>query len=174
MDQDPATYGRYPWATPVLENFVWLGTFTLGAFLCSLSNGWAAAAYLGYSLVCIYLLIPKWVCTRCSYHGRLCHSGQGMIAGLLFSRRDASSFGSYFKYNRFAAPVFLAPLVVGLILCVFRFSWGCLELTAAFGLVALGCTRAVTCRLGCPHCRQKAVCPAFKKFRDRRGILEMH
>jgi hypothetical protein len=44
--------------------------------------------------------------------------------------------------------------------------------TLAFGFLALGCTRAITCGLGCPHCNQRAVCPAFQKSRAKPSIPE--
>jgi len=172
LTQYSASYDEYPWTTPLLENGVWLGVFALGSFIVSLLSGWAAAAYLGYSLICMYLLMPRMVCTHCSYYGRTCHSGQGRIAGLLFSRGDTASFGSRFKYSRFAAPVFLAPLIIGLVFCALHFTWSRLGATLAFGILALGCTRAVTCGLGCPHCNQRALCPAIQRRRNKPSIPE--
>jgi hypothetical protein len=170
MSHATAGYDDYPWATPLLENAVWLGVFALGSLIFSLASGWAAAAYLGYSLACMYLLLPGWVCTHCSYYGRTCHSGQGRISGLMFARGDATGFGLRFRVMRFAAPVFLAPLAAGLVLCAVHFTWWRLAATLAFGLLALGVTRAVTCGLGCPHCNQRAVCPAFQASLSKRGI----
>jgi hypothetical protein len=164
MNQQTIDYESYPWTTPLLENIVWLWVYVLGFIIFLLFNIWAALTYLGYSLVCMYLLIPRFVCTHCSYYGKICHSGQGRLSAFLFSRRDTTLFGSYFKYMRFAAPVFLAPLIAGLILFILHFSWERVALTIAFGMLALWCTRVVTKRLGCPHCNQKSVCPACRNI----------
>jgi hypothetical protein len=165
-------YDDYPWTTPLLENGVWLAVFALGSTIFSVASGWAAAAYLGYSLACMYLFLPWGLCTRCSYYGRTCHSGQGRISGLLFARGDPAEFSSRFKLARFAAPVFLAPLVAGVVLCAVHFTWWRLGSTLAFGVLALGATRAVTCGLGCPHCDQRAVCPAFLRAAGRQANPE--
>jgi hypothetical protein len=164
MNEQITSYDSYPWATPFLENTVWLGVYLLGSIIFSLFDPWAAGAYLGYCFVSMYLLIPRFVCTHCSYYGKTCHSGQGRLAALLFSRRDTALFTLSFKCMRFAAPVFLAPLAAALILSFLHFSWGRVALTLGFGTLALWCTRVVTRRLGCPHCKQKSVCPACRNF----------
>ena len=168
MNDQITDYDKYPWTTPLLENVVWLVVYLLGSVIFLLFNTWAAAAYLGYSLVSMYLFIPRFVCTHCSYYGKTCHSGQGRIAALLFSKRDTERFGEYFKCMRFAAPVFLAPLIAALILFFLHFSWERLALVVGFGTLALWCTRMVTTRLGCPHCKQKSVCPACRNSRDKK------
>jgi len=156
-------YHSYPWTTPFLENLVWFAVFALGGFLFAQFSIWAAAAYVAYSVNCMYVLMPMLVCTHCSYYGRTCHSGQGRIAGFLFSRAEPAPFAQSFKYARLAAPVFLAPLVAGVILSALHFTWARVGLTVGFGALALGATRAITCGLGCPHCGQRSVCPAFQK-----------
>jgi hypothetical protein len=162
MKEQIIDYDSYPWTTPFLENTVWLGVYLLGSVIFLLCNTWAAAAYLGYCLVSMYLLIPRFVCTHCSYYGKTCHSGQGRLAALLFSKRDTELFKSCFKGMRLAAPVFLAPLIAALVLSFLHFSWGRAALAIGFGILALGCARMVTKGLGCPHCRQKSVCPACR------------
>ncbi len=165
MKPDPIYFDNYPWTTPLLENLVWLAVYALGVFILSLLSPWAAGAYLGYSLICMYLVIPRFICTHCTYYGKICHSGQGKLAALLFSRRETDRFGDYFKYMRFAAPVFLAPIVGGVAQLILHFSWERVGLTIAFGTLALGCTRLVTLKLGCQHCSQKSVCPTWQKSR---------
>jgi hypothetical protein len=165
MKPGPIHYDNYPWSTPLLENAVWLAVYALGFVIFSLLSAWAALAYLGYSLVCMYLVIPRFICTHCTYYGKTCHSGQGRLAALLFSKRETKRFGDYFKYMRFAAPVFLAPIVSGLVLLIIHFSWERVGLAIAFGILALGCTRIVTLKLGCPHCNQRSVCQAWQKSR---------
>ena len=165
MNERNEIYNNFPWSTPFLENMVWLGVYLLGSAIFAIISLWVSAAYFVYCLVSMYLLIPRFVCTHCSYYGMTCHSGQGRLAALLFSKRDTELFSSCFKNMRFAAPVFLAPLVTGLILSFLHFSWGCVASTIGFGILALGCTRMVTKRLGCPHCGQKPICPACRNFK---------
>jgi len=170
MHPDTPCRGDYPWTTPLIENAVWLAVLALGSLIFSLAGTWAAAAYLGYSVACMYLFLPWKVCTHCAYHGRTCHSGQGRIAGLLFAKADAAEFSRRFKLMRLAAPVFLAPLVAGLAICAVHFMWWRLAATLGFGILALAVTRAVTCGLGCPRCEQRAVCPAFQGSPPKRGV----
>ena len=164
MNQQAITYDYYPWTTPLLENTIWLGVFVLGSIIFLLFNVWSAMIYLGYSLLCMYVFIPKLVCTSCSYYGKTCHSGQGRLAALLFSKGDTTLFNSHFKYMRLAAPVFLAPIIAGAILFFFDVSWKHVTLTIGFGVLALWCTRMLTKRLGCPHCNQNLGCPGCQKI----------
>jgi len=167
MNQQTEIFENYPWTTPLLENFVWFEVFLLGFVIILLFNIWAAHIYLVYSFVSMYLIIPRYVCTSCSYYGKTCHSGQGRISGLLFSKRDTNLFSSNFKYMRFAGPVFLLPLIIGVILIFFHYSFALALLTFAFGMTALCCTRIVTYKLGCPHCNQKSICPGCNKIRNK-------
>jgi len=162
MNEQIKIYDSYPWTTPFLENIVWLGVYLLGSIIFLMFSKWAAGAYLGYCFVSMYLLIPRLVCTHCAYYGRICHSGQSKLAALLFSKRDTGLFALCFKRMRFAAPVFLAPIIAALFLFFLHFSWGLVALVLGFGVLALWCTHAVTRGLGCPHCKQKSVCPACR------------
>ena len=164
MHQQTITYENYPWTTPLLENTIWIAVFVLGSIIFLLFNAWAAIIYLSYSLLCMYFLIPKFVCTSCSYYGKTCHSGQGRLAALLFSKGDTALFNSNFRYMRMAAPVFLAPIIAGAILFFLDTSWERMALTIGFGVLALWCTRIITKRLGCPHCNQNLGCPGCRKI----------
>ncbi len=155
--------GNYHRAVPLLENAVWGGVYSLGAVIFWRVHPLAAGVYLAYALTCMYLLLPRLVCTSCSHYGCTCHSGQGRIASLLFAPRDQAEFATRFRQMRLAAVVFLAPLLAGIIMLLARFSFGLVVLTLAFGILALGCTRLVTKRLGCPHCQQQHVCPACQR-----------
>ena len=168
MNQQTTIFENYPFTTPLLENFVWFEVYLLGFVIILLFNIWAAHIYLVYSLVSMYLIIPRYVCTSCSYYGKTCHSGQGRISALFFSKRDPNLFSSNFKYMRFAAPVFLFPLIIGVILIFIHYSFALALLTFAFGMTALCCTRIVTYKLGCPHCNQKSICPGCNKIRIKK------
>jgi hypothetical protein len=85
------------------------------------------------------------------------------MASLFFSPRDKAEFAARFKHMRLVAPVFLAPLLAGIGLLLLRFSPGLAASIFAFGVLALGCTRLVTIRLGCPHCQQQHACPAGRQ-----------
>jgi hypothetical protein len=168
MNSVPGFLANYPWTTPLIENTVWGGVYLLGSATFWFIHPWAAGAYLAYSLACMYLLLPRLVCTSCFYYGRRCHSGQGRIASLLFSPRSQAEFASRFRSMRLAAPIFLAPLLAGIVMLFVRFSPRLAACTLAFGILALGCTRLVTKRLGCPRCRQRHVCPAIQRTRCAR------
>jgi len=171
MNHQAVLFERYPPTTPLLENIVWVLVYASGSALFLYTSVWAAEAYAAYCLISMYLLIPRLVCTHCAYFGQVCHSGQGLIAGVLFPKAEGAMFGSYFRFMGIASPVFLAPLIAGLILSVFQFSWEVLVLTAIFGILALWCTRVVTKKLGCPHCKQHSICPACTRTKDSTGSI---
>ena len=163
MSSPSACLPNYHWRVPLLENSVWVAVYLLGSAILWLLHPVAAGAYLAYSLVCMYLVLPRLVCTSCSYYGQTCHSGQGRIASLLFASRPQAGFASRFRYMRLAAPVFVVPLLAGGVLLVLRFPPILAVSTVLFGILALGATRFVTTRLGCPHCQQRHVCPAHQR-----------
>ena len=163
MSSRPACLAHYPWRVPLLENAVWVAVYLLGAAILGQVHPAAAGAYLVYSLVCMYLVLPRLVCTSCSYYGQTCHSGQGRIASWLFASRPQTGFGAAFRHMRLAAPVFLVPLLSGIVLLVLRFSLALAVSTVLFGVLALGVTRFITTRLGCPSCQQRHVCPAHQR-----------
>ena len=162
MSNPSACLPHYHWRVPLLENAVWVAVYLLGSAIMALAHPAAAGAYLAYSLVCMYLVLPRLVCTSCGYYGQTCHSGQGRIASWLFAARPQTSFRSAFRHMRLAAPVFLVPLIAGGVLLVLRFSLTLAVATILFGILALGVTRFITTRLGCPHCQQRNVCPAHQ------------
>ena len=155
-----ASFSGYPWSVPFIENAVWAAVYLLGSAIFWRVHPLAAGAYLVYSVSCMYLLVPRLVCTSCAYYGRTCHSAQGRIAALLFSPRDQREFPARFRYMRLAAPVFLFPVLAGAVLSVIRLSGTLAFSTLLFGVIALGFTRLVTTRLGCTRCEQRSVCPA--------------
>lgn len=156
----PPPVADYPLRVPVLENLVWATTMALGTIILAGLHPALAAVYLIWSLLALYVLVPRLVCAACAYYGRTCHSGQGRLAARLGPRRDPGTFAARFRRMRLVGPVFTAPLLAGLIALPFRFDWRLALLTAAFGVVALGLTRVVTRRLGCARCAQSGACPA--------------
>lgn len=155
----------YPWRVPALENLVWGVVMTLGAAILWGLHPALAIAYLAWSLLALYVLVPRLVCTACAYYGRTCHSGQGRLAARLGPRRDPAAFAARFRHVRLVGPVFTLPLLAGLVALPLHFGWTLALLTAAFGMVALGLTRVVTRRLGCARCAQRDGCPACGRRR---------
>ena len=150
----------HPWRVPALENLVWAVAMALGAAILWGLHPALAIAYLVWSMLALYVLVPRLVCAACGYYGRTCHSGQGRLAARLGPRRDPAAFVARFRHVRLVGPVFTLPLLAGLVALPFRFEWRLALLTAAFGVVALGLTRVVTRRLGCARCAQRGICPA--------------
>ena len=167
MNSQVVRFDRYPLAIAILENSVWFSIYALGSVLFLQLETWTAGAFAAYCVLSMYLVIPKLICTHCSYFGSICHSGQGRIASLLFTKSDQTTFSAHFRSMTLAAPVFLAPLIAGLALTLIRFSWQILGTTLVFGVLALWCSRMVTLRLGCPHCKQQPICPAYLKSKGR-------
>ncbi len=163
MSSPSACLPSYHWRVPLVENSVWAAVYLLGSGILWLLHPVAASAYFVYALGCMYLLLPRLVCTSCAYYGKACHSGQGRLASLLYSSRPQAYFPSRFRYMRIAAPVFLIPLLAGSALLVFRFSLALAIATVLFGILALGVTRFITTRLGCPRCQQRHICPAHQR-----------
>jgi len=80
-----------------------------GTIACWLISPVLGGLYLAFSLVMIYVVLRRLVCTRCYYYGKRCGAGWGRLAAVMFSRRRPEEFNEN-------AGIRLAPAVYGLVM----------------------------------------------------------
>ena len=155
-------YKAFPRST-VLYNLLTLGgTLVVGGLIMA-QWGWGALMAYVVILVVAMLGIFATACTRCTYYGRRCGLGGGMLVARLFERRTEGRFlGTTMQvvYLFLLIVDLVAPLLAGIVLAVQIPSLGrVLQVVAFLGFVmALAVPHP---RLVCRHCGQGAcgACP---------------
>ena len=125
-----------------------------------------AAAYIifaGAGTFCIILF----VCPYCHYYGtRACPCGYGQIAAKFRKKRGENQFAEKFKkLIPVIVPLWIIPLISGIIFLSTEFDFLMLILTIVFVINAYIILPLVARIYGCGHCPQKNDCPWMVKER---------
>ena len=67
--------------------------------------------YLAFSVLMVFVVLRRLVCTRCYYYGKRCGAGWGLLASALFTRGRMEQFNE-------SAGIRLAPAVYGLVMLI--------------------------------------------------------
>jgi hypothetical protein len=119
-----------------------------------------AASYILYGIVGT-LWIIVFVCPYCHYFDtRACPCGYGQIAAKLRAKKDDSLFRKKFKKHiPVIVPLWIIPVVAGIVFLVSSFSFFMLTLIALFAINSFIVLPLVSTKYGCAHCPQKDTCP---------------
>jgi hypothetical protein len=177
MEQKLTVFESYPaWAVG-LSNGLSLSIYALGGALVA-RLGWGfLAAYLIFLAYFEAKLLAR-SCVHCTYYGKVCFSGKGLIASWLFKRGDPSRFAARDIGWLSLLPdmlIVLIPLGAGVFLSIRRFDWLLLLLMAGLVFLAFPGNGFIRGKLACRHCRQRELgCPAEKLFQRREGNEPAH
>jgi hypothetical protein len=150
---------NYPVHIPLLRNLFNLSLLCLGLWILGGIHPALAWFYGLYCLAAATVIMPGLRCTRCIYHGRLCSTGFGLLAGWFYRRDSRHSFTDGVWHNVFLLPIGLLPLS-GALWRIF-FWRDTLSLWSGFGLVLIiAGLLSEHATLGCRSCRELAGCPA--------------
>jgi hypothetical protein len=166
FSRDNATMRRYSSLQELVNNIPYAGMVVLGAVILFIGFSgavWgpiAAAAYFLYGIAGA-LWIMLFVCPYCSYYNtRSCPCGYGHIATRLSEKKTRECFTEKFKKHiPVIVPLWLIPVLAGVLVIVSRFSWLLLSLLIVFGLEAFVFLPLVSKKHGCKECPQKDICP---------------
>lgn len=157
----------FPIAIVIKNNIVILLWLILGTIGCWFISPAIATAYLLIGSSMIYVVLRKLVCTNCYYYGKLCHTGWGKLAALIFKKGDISKFKESIGVK--IAPVTygalsLIPLIMIVISMHYKFT---LYKLIVFGLIfGLSIESGIfSRRISCANCKMRNICPgcAVKK-----------
>jgi tryptophan-rich sensory protein len=150
----------------IIDNLSYFFMTVLGAlvFVTGLESGttrWLlAVVYVLYGIAgALWIII--FVCPYCHYYGtRACPCGYGQVSAKLCAIRDQSRFIEKFKKHiPVIIPLWIIPVVTGIILLLKNFSWIMLVLVLLFAIDAFLVLPLVSKKYGCAHCPQKSTCP---------------
>ena len=117
-------------------------------------------AYLTYGIAGAFWIMIS-VCPYCRYWDtRACPCGYGRIAAKLRGRQATDRFNEKFKKHiPVIVPLWLIPVLTGVPLVIYSFSWPVLILLIAFVLDAFIVLPLLSVKHGCKGCPQKVTCP---------------
>ena len=123
-----------------------------------------AGLYVLYSALGAFWIMI-FVCPYCHFFDTMsCPCGYGRIAAKLRSKRDGDLFLKKFKRNIPAIfPLWIAPVVAGVIFLISSFSLWMLALIALFAIDAFVILPLLSRKYGCAHCPQRDTCPWMKE-----------
>jgi glucan phosphoethanolaminetransferase (alkaline phosphatase superfamily) len=131
---------RYPTSLVIVNVLEVLAALAVGVTIIAQFGSWAVLGYAMVGLLALVLCLA-FGCTRCYYYGRVCGTGLGRIAALVFEKRDEEEFGRFLSQRiswTLVGGVLLLPIAAGLILLREGFALSRLSWLAAFvGLMVL-------------------------------------
>lgn len=132
-----------------------------------------ALAYLLFSVIQFYLLMPATVCPGCVYRtvpGSRCVSGLNVLSAILRPRAgNVREFQERSRglgcHNAFLLAAFGLPVVVVLPGLVLFFSWTALAFWLALASLLVVRVEVILRHAGCPHCLARRWCPNAKALK---------
>ena len=160
-------YSRYPAWIVLLAN---LNTFLIygsGLFILWTAALPAAVVYLAY-LAAIEIRLLSRHCVSCIYYGSVCGFGRGWISSIFFRKGDSSKFCEKDFTWKDMIPdllVSLIPLLAGIVLLVFKFSFVIMALLALIIILNTAGNSYIRGSLTCRYCKQRELgCKAHELF----------
>lgn len=153
-----------------IDNLPYVVMIILGASVlilgtCASTTGWLLAGlYTFYSITGAFWIII-FVCPYCHYYStRTCPCGYGQISAKLRKVKDQSRFIEKFKKHiPVIFPLWIIPMVAGIILLQKNFTLSLLALVVLFVIDAYLVLPLLSRKYGCAHCPQKSICPWMSK-----------
>lgn len=157
---------QYSHGEELINNLQYILMAVLGAaiFLVVLDRsvwGWiTGVTYFAYGAAGAFWIMV-FVCPFCRYHDtKACPCGYGLIAARFRRKADTECFNEKFKKHiPVIVPLWLTPVLVGVPVLIYSFSWALLILLIVFALDAYLILPLVATQHGCKDCPQKDTCP---------------
>jgi hypothetical protein len=168
--KDGKCFENYPCWIVVFSNFISLATYFIGAFIILQLGVFYLVIYLVYILI-LEFRVMKNSCVNCYYYDKFCAFGKGKLSALFFKRGKKENIEKFAKRGmcwKDLLPDFLVsllPIIIGIVLVIFDFSWLLLCLIIILVILAFPGSGFVRGSLACKFCKQRKIgCPAEKLF----------
>jgi hypothetical protein len=161
------THENFPVWIVILSNLVSISIYISG-FVITLQLGWIAAVlFLVFIVSFEYRLISKH-CVNCYYWGKTCGFGKGRLSSFFFKKGDPTKFCDKKMSWKDMIPdllISLIPLIIGIILMIFKFEFILLLAVIILILLTTIGNGFIRGKLTCRYCRQRELgCPADELF----------
>lgn len=165
--KEQVCHENYPVSTVIVSNLVPLVIWITGAFIISRIGLPWALLYLLFVVALEFRLVSGH-CRDCNYFGKTCAFGKGRLSALLFRRGNPERFTQLKIGWKDLVPdflVFLVPVIAGIGLLIWEFSWTILLLVILILLLGFAGNAFVRGHLACRFCKQREIgCPAERLF----------
>ena len=170
------SYENFPLWIVLLTNLLSLTIYLIGLYIMLNLGILFATLFVAYILWIEIRLLAK-SCRYCYYYGKLCAFGKGKCSALFFKKGDPEKFLKTEITMKDIIPDFLTfifPLIGGIVLLLFNFSWLIVVLLAILVVLGFGGNAVVRGSFACKYCKQREIgCPAerlFSKKNSEEGV----
>ncbi|PYG88033.1 hypothetical protein LY28_01743 [Ruminiclostridium sufflavum DSM 19573] len=144
----------------IIGNIIMILWFAVGTLACAFLSRIVAIIYLTYSIVMIYFVMRKLVCTNCYYYGKNCSMGWGKLASLFFKKGDISKFKGC-GGQKLAPVVYgvisIIPIILIIISLVKAFTLTKIAVLVVFLLITVY-TNVISRKTSCSKCKMRYEC----------------
>ncbi len=160
-------YENYPLWIVLVSNLFSISIYIIGTYIIS---GLGLIYAIIYLIYCLFMEIRllKNGCVNCYYYGKICGFGKGKLSALFFKKGDISKFNEKETSWKDMIPdllVLALPLIAGIIILIYSFSWTILILMIAILILSTAGNALIRGSLTCNMCKQRELgCPAEKLF----------
>ena len=161
------SYENFPLWIPFIAIIISITGYILGAFILS---GFGCLIVILYLIYCISieLLVIFRSCRDCYYYGKICGLGKGKIAPLFTKKGKSGRFiEKKISWYDLIPDFFVVviPIIGGIILLFYDFSFVLLGLIILLVIIFFGGTGFIRGSFACKYCKQKELgCPAQNIF----------
>ena len=156
----------YTHTQELIDNLPYMIMTTLGAVILLITLGYGLWGWLAAILFILYGIIGTvwfiiFICPYCHFYDtRACPCGYGQIAAKVKAKASIEQFNEKFKKHiPIIFPLWILPVLVGVISLIYNFSSLVLILIILFIIDAYILLPLVSRIYGCAHCPQKDDCP---------------
>jgi hypothetical protein len=161
------SYEKFPLWIVLLSNLLSIAIYLIGLYIF-LQIGILFAILFVIYIFWVEIRLLKKSCRYCYYYNKICAFGRGKCCTLFFKRGDPKKFVKTKITMKDILPdflVFILPLIGGIILLFYKFSWLIVTLLAILVILGFGGNAVIRGSFACKHCKQREIgCPAEKLF----------
>ena len=164
-------YENFPLWIPFIAILISIIGYILGAIILS---GFGIIIVILYLTYCggIELLVIFRSCKDCYYYGKICGLGKGRVAPFFIKKGNSKRFVEKKILGYDLIPDFLVaiiPIIGGIILSSYDFSFLRLGLLILLAILFFGGTSFIRGSFACKYCKQKELgCPAEELFSKKK------
>jgi len=169
---NPKYYENYPvWSVAVVI-LLFLAIYLAGAYVMFRLHLITGALYLLY-IILMEFFVYKEACPYCYYYGKLCFSGRGKLAKLIYKKGNPKKFCERAMKFKDLIPqliVVAVPIIVGIALLVSRGFHLLTFIAVLYPVFNWFVVNPILYgKLACSHCKQgRKCCPALDFFSKKK------
>jgi len=161
-------YENYPLWIVLISNLVSISNYIIGAYIISAYGLIYAVIYLLYCLF-IEIRLLRNGCVNCYYYGKICGFGKGRLSALFFKKGNKKFNEREISWRNMIPEMLVSilPLIAGIIILIYNFSWTILILIIAIIILSTAGNALVRGYLTCNMCKQRELgCSAEELFNE--------